>query len=152
MQPRIPISAALLSGLGCSLSLLALFAIGKTAGVGLLVAPFGASAALLFALPHSPLSHPGRVLGAYALALVLGFGVLYGVGPSLLAACLVTGVLVSAMLLLDVLHAPAAGLPILMVLQEVRLSFALAPVLVGLLLLLGFALVFRRLRHWLFRV
>jgi CBS-domain-containing membrane protein len=141
-----PLLHALLAGAGIALSLCLLHLASQLAGAPLLIAPFGASAALLFGLPDSPLSKPKRVLGGYAIAMLVGMPAIMLLGYNLYVAALATGVVVTLMLVLNLFHAPVAGLPILLVLQKVSWSFVLFPLLAGLLLLLSLAIGFRYLR------
>ena len=49
------------------------------AGMPLLMAPFGASCVLLFAVPNSPLSQPANVIGGHAVATLAGLALFAGV-------------------------------------------------------------------------
>lgn len=122
--------------------------------VPLLIAPFGASAALLFGLPDSPLSKPRRVLGGYAIASVLGLLTVMLFGYNMYVAAVATGVIVSLMLVFNLFHAPVAGLPILLVLQKADWAFVLFPLAagLGLLLLLGIGYRYLRSHHPLSKV
>uniref|UniRef100_UPI0014902F3E HPP family protein n=1 Tax=Acinetobacter nosocomialis TaxID=106654 RepID=UPI0014902F3E len=47
-------------------------ALGPAAGLPLLIAPMGASAVLLFAVPASPLAQPWSILGGNVIAALIG--------------------------------------------------------------------------------
>lgn len=80
-----------------------------------LIAPFGASAVLLFGHPSTPLAQPANVLGGYAVAALVGliFALLFP--GAWWAAAMGVGLAILVMLLLRVSHPPAGAVPILMV-------------------------------------
>ncbi|WP_298223076.1 HPP family protein [Acidocella sp.] len=60
-KSQLPLSLA--SGLGGGLTILLLAQLSKSICTVLLIAPFGASYVLLFAIPQSPLAQPKNVIG-----------------------------------------------------------------------------------------
>lgn len=78
-----------------------------------LVAPLGASAVLVFAVPASPLAQPWSVFGGNMLSAAIGllFGHLLGV--PWLAAALAVGVAIAAMTLARCLHPPGGACALL---------------------------------------
>lgn len=68
------------------------FVLGTTAGLPLLIAPMGASAVLLFALPASPLAQPWSILGGNMISAAVGITCAYWIAdPTLAAAVAVAG-------------------------------------------------------------
>ena len=115
----------------------------------LLMAPIGASAVLLFAVPASPLAQPWAILGGNFVSALLGVAVAQGVESPLLAAGSAVGIAIAAMSLLRCLHPPGGAVALTAVLggQEIAdlgFQFALAPVLVNSLILAGAAMLFNR--------
>lgn len=82
-----------------------------------LIAPFGASAVLLFGHPATPLAQPANVIGGYALSASVGLLLAVLFPGAWWAAALGVGVAILAMLLLRVSHPPAGAVPILMVIS-----------------------------------
>lgn len=116
----------------------------------LLVAPIGASAVLLFALPASPLSQPWPVIGGNFVAACVGLIVASTVANFWLAAGLSVGLAILAMSLLRCLHPPGGGTALLGVLggeavASAGLTFALWPVTLNATLLVAAAWAFHRL-------
>ena len=144
----------ILAGLGALLGLLATgmlahFLYGPLTDMPLIVAPFGASAVLLFAVPASPLAQPWPVLGGNILSALVGVTVArFGLDP-LLAASIAIGTAISAMALLRCLHPPGGAVALTAVLGGPAILssgylFALAPVGLGTLLLVVMAWLFHR--------
>ena len=114
-------------------------------GYELLVAPFGASAVLLFGAPNSPFAQPknlilGNLLGAVSAVIFVAF---FGTSP------FVSGFAVASAIALGqnfrCLHPPAGAVALLGVLSNAPPLFILIPVLSGSLLLLVIASVFHRI-------
>lgn len=114
------------------------------AGLPWLMAPLGASAVLVFALPASPLAQPWAVLGGNTAAALVGLACVRWVpGPlPLVAAAAVAGA-IATMLALRCLHPPGGAVALLTVVGGVHEpGFALDPVaLDSLLLVLAGALL-----------
>lgn len=106
-------------------------------GVILLMAPFGATAVLVFGLPDSPLAKPKNVIFGHLITTFIGlvFIQYFEVTPLMLG--LATGLGVSAMLMLKSTHPPAGANPLLIMLSGIQLgwSFLITPVLIGAILI-----------------
>lgn len=114
-----------------------------------MVAPIGASAVLLFAVPASPLARPWSVIAGNTLSALVGIGFVRIVPDANLAAGLAVGTAIGAMVLLRCLHPPGGATALLVALGGITDPlFALFPVLVDSTLLVTIALVLRRLRPW----
>lgn len=81
-----------------------------------LIAPLGASAVLLFAVPTSPLAQPWPVLGGNALSAIVGTAVAHAVPPGALGAGLAVAAAMLTMSLLRCLHPPGGAVALLAVL------------------------------------
>ncbi|HYE50119.1 MAG TPA: HPP family protein [Azospirillaceae bacterium] len=136
--------AILLAGLGAGAAVLLLASLADLAGTTLLMAPFGASCVLAFALPDSPLSQPRSIVGGHLVASAVGLAVagLLGVAPWTLA--LAVSLAVALMLATRTTHAPAGADPILVMLSGAGWEFLATPVLAGSLLLVAAAVLYHR--------
>ena len=138
--------AGLGAGFGLALAALVLFSITPGAvdllARPLLIAPFGASAFLVFAVPNSPLAQPwavevGNGLSAFAALLVLHTGL-----PALIAAPLAVSLAVLAMAAAQAMH-PLGGAVALFVALAAR-GFAASPVLAGSVALVASGILWNR--------
>ncbi|CAM3479374.1 HPP family protein [Polaromonas hydrogenivorans] len=104
-----------------------------------LIAPLGASAVLVFALPASPMAQPWAVVGGNTLSALTGIAGVHGVhllaSPEL-AAALAVATAISLMLALRCLHPPGGATALMMVLGGIKEpSFAAYPVMLNSILL-----------------
>lgn len=140
-----PWKSAILAGLGAMIAIAALAHANSASVVPLIIAPFGASCALVFGAPASPLARPRNVIGGH---LVAGF-------CGLVAAALITdpptamavgvGLAIAGMLLTETLHPPAGANPIVIVLGQAGWSFLLAPLLIGSIAIVLIGVLYHRL-------
>lgn len=122
----------LFSGVGAALAIAVLsYSNAILSDAVLLMAPFGATAVLVFGLPDSPLAQPKNVILGHLITAFIGvfFVQVVGVNPFTLA--LATGLGVSAMLLSKTTHPPAGANPILIMIAGQGWMFLLTPVFIG---------------------
>jgi CBS domain-containing membrane protein len=74
-----------------------------------LVAPIGASAVLLFAVPSSPLAQPWSIVGGNVVSVAIGALVAFAVPQPVVAAALAVAAAILAMSLLRCLHPPGGA-------------------------------------------
>ncbi len=125
-------------------------ALPQGAGLPILIAPMGASAVLLFAVPASPLAQPWSILGGNVLAATIGVSVALLVPDPLAAAALAGGGAIALMMSCRCLHPPSGAVALTAVLggpavRELGFRFVLWPVAANSLLLLAVALLFNNL-------
>lgn len=101
-----------------------------------LVAPFGASAVLLFAVPNSPLAQPWPAIVGNTVAAIVGVAVCLLVEDMVLRIPLSVGLALVATMLCRALHPPAGAVAMTAtmspnVIAELGFWFALAPIAVG---------------------
>ncbi|MGH8491521.1 MAG: HPP family protein [Moraxellaceae bacterium] len=111
------------------------------------IAPMGASAVLLFAVPASPLAQPWSIIGGNLLAAFIGVSCSVLIEDRGLAAGFAVGLSIAAMFALRCLHPPSGAVALTAVLggpsvQALGYSFVFWPVLLDSLLLLSVALIF----------
>ncbi len=85
------------------------FAFGQNPHLPLLVAPVGASAVLLFAVPASPLAQPWPIIGGNVISAVVGILVGWLVHDQMLASGLAVALAIAAMSLARCLHPPGGA-------------------------------------------
>lgn len=101
-----------------------------------LVAPLGASAVLVFAVPSSPLAQPWAVLGGNTISALVGIACVRWIGDPALAGAAAVALAIAAMFALRCLHPPGGATALLVVLvHAASFRFALFPVFVNSLLL-----------------
>ena len=121
---------SVIAGLGASLAIgLLSFMEANLGDVALLMAPFGATAVLVFGVPDSPLAQPKNVILGHLITAFIGVVFYTYFAPFTLA--LDTGLGVSAMLLSKTTHPPAGANPILIMLSGQSWGFLITPVLIG---------------------
>ena len=82
--------------------------LGLTGGAGL-VASMGASAVLLFAVPHGPLSQPWALVGGHLVSAVIGVACARLDTPPFVAAALAVALAICAMYYLRCIHPPGGA-------------------------------------------
>jgi CBS domain-containing membrane protein len=120
------------------------------ADLPLIVAPMGASAVLIFAVPASPLAQPWPVVGGNTISALVGVAVFQYVADPMLAAGLAVGLAILLMSLCRCLHPPggAAALTAVIGSQGIHAAgyaFAFAPVALNSIALVALAMFFHRM-------
>lgn len=131
-------------------ALLTGYAFGTDTLLPQMIAPMGACAVLLFALPASPLAQPWSVLGGNLIAALVGITCAHWIDNPAGAAALAVALSLCMMLSLRCLHPPAGAIALTAVLggpaiQSMGYAFALVPVVMNSVALLGTAILFHRL-------
>lgn len=140
-SPRL----ALIAGLGATLCITALALLSQHNPNALwLMAPFGATMVIMFALPSSPLAHPRNIIGGHLLTSIVGLCILHSVGVSPLTLGLGVGMALMLMMLTHTTHPPAGANPLLIMLTGQHWDFLLTPVLSGSLLIVLFGTLYHR--------
>ncbi|KAF3999895.1 HPP family protein [Glaciimonas immobilis] len=121
--------------------------LGHSVGALWLIAPMGASAVLLFAVPASPLAQPWSIVGGNLCAGLIGVTCAKLIGEPVLAAGLAAGLAIGAMFWLRCLHPPSGAVALTAVLggpaiHQLGYHFLLVPVGLNTFLLLLTAILF----------
>lgn len=140
----LPWRAAGFAGLGGMITIALLAEAGTVSNLPLLIAPFGASCALVFGAPASPLAQPRNVIGGHLISTALGLLAAVLIGVPSLAMAVGVGLAIAGMLLTDTLHPPAGADPIVVVLAHATWSFLLTPVLAGVLSIVLMGVIYHR--------
>ncbi|SMP62962.1 HPP family protein [Noviherbaspirillum suwonense] len=123
------------------------FFLPDTRNAVMLIAPMGASAVLLFAVPASPLAQPWSILGGNLIASLVGVTCGKLIGDPMLAAAIAGAVAIGAMFMLRCLHPPSGAVALTAVLggpaiHAMGYGFVATPVMLNSLLLLAAALFY----------
>ena len=111
-----------------------------------LVAPLGASAVLVFAVPASPLAQPWSVVGGNTLSALVGLACVHLIPDPAWAGALAVGGAIALMFALRCLHPPGGATALFVVLAQLgSLRFALFPMLVNSVLLVAAGMVYNPL-------
>lgn len=120
-----------------------------------LIAPFGASAVLLFAVPNSPLAQPWSAIVGNTVAATVGVAVCLAIPDPVLRVALAVGLAISAMGLVRAMHPPGGAIAMTAALSpaeihELGFGFVLAPVALGTAALVLVAIAYARAtgRHY----
>jgi CBS-domain-containing membrane protein len=113
----------------------------------LIMAPFGATAALAFGLPESPLAQPRNVVGGHTVSTAVGLAIVALGAGGTIAIAIGAAAALAAMLATGTLHAPAGATALLVITQDPGPIFLLTPVLLGSIALVAVAVVFNNLPH-----
>lgn len=122
-------------------------------GTALMVGSMGASAVLLFAVPHGSLSRPWPLLGGHLLSAAVGVTCAKWLADPLLAAPLAVALSIALMYYLRCLHPPGGATALVAVvggppIQALGYGFLLEPILVNVLVLLATAVLFNYPFPW----
>ena len=154
-----PVSHAerLASGVGGFISILSIMTISAWLLDGatymLIVASMGASAVLLFAVPHGPLSQPWPVFGGHILSAFIGVVCAWYIPNEFLAASLAVGIAIAVMYYLRCIHPPGGATALAAVVggdnvHNLGFEYILTPVLLNVVTILVVAIVFNSLFKW----
>jgi CBS-domain-containing membrane protein len=140
------LTTSIQGGVGAMLGI-ALLSFGQSIDTDLLLlmAPFGATAVLLFAAPQSPFSKPINVIGGHLLTALVGLLFVHYIDLGLWTIPIATGLSISLMVLTNTLHPPAGANPILIIQSQQTWFFLIDPVLLGALGLVLISGPFRKL-------
>ena len=125
------------------------WAAGTTDHLPLLVAPLGASAVLLFAVPASPLAQPWSIIGGNTLSALTGIAIAHLIPDKAIAAGLAVACAIAVMSIMRCLHPPGGAASLLGVLggpaaASWSFSFAFMPVALNSVLLVVLGYLFHR--------
>ncbi|MGV8988247.1 MAG: HPP family protein [Cypionkella sp.] len=156
-HPREALRAAVGGMLGLLFAQFILWGIGHLSGASLagllahplLIAPFGASAVLIYAVPSSPLAQPWSVVAGNTVSGLCAIAALHLGLPPMVALCLAVLLALVAMAFARALHPPGGAVAVATVLastpdQIPGLSYLLITVLLGSLLLVIFGVAYNR--------
>lgn len=144
------ITMAIWGGIGAFIAISILVVFNQlTSEAVWLMAPFGATAVLVFGVPSSPLAQPKNVIFGHVITAVVGLlFVTLGMNELWMMA-LATGIGVFLMLLTNTTHPPAGANPLLIMMTQQGWPFLFFPVLAGAvtIVIVGYYFNYFRTKH-----
>ena len=124
----------------------------QSAGI-LVIASMGASAVLLFAVPHGALSQPWAVVGGHIISAFIGITCFKLFGNTFVIAGLAVGLAIGAMYYMHCIHPPggATALTVVMggtTIHELGYQYLLVPVAINVVVILFVSVVFNAFFTW----
>ncbi|MFL9918219.1 HPP family protein [Paraburkholderia fungorum] len=121
--------------------------LGPAANIPLLVAPMGASAVLLFAVPASPLAQPWSIIGGNIVSATVGVACASRIADPVGAAALAVALAICAMFALRCVHPPSGAVALTAVLggpavHALGYRFVAEPIAIQSLMLLCAAVIY----------
>lgn len=147
----------LVSALGGFIAIFCILTISRWSvgadGAALIVASMGASAVLLFAVPHGLLSQPWPVFGGHLLSAVVGVSCAKFIPNEVLAASIAVGAAIGVMYYARCTHPPGGATALSAVVggqtvHELGYQFVLTPILLNVLIILAIGFSFNFLFPW----
>ncbi len=132
--------------------LVSIYAVGEQ-GAAMIVASMGASAVLLFAVPHGALAQPWNVFGGHLVSAIVGVSCARYIPDITIAAAASVGLAIGAMHYLRCIHPPGGATALTAVLGgpavlALGYGYVLMPVLINTLVILLIAIMFNALFQW----
>ena len=140
----------LLAAAGGLLGILAMAWVSRrvvgSADAAFVVASMGASAVLLFAVPHGPLSQPWPVFGGHMLSALVGVGCAHLIADPLIASAVAVSLAILLMQYMRCIHPPGGATAMTAVMggegiEALGFMYLLTPVLLNVLIILVMAVL-----------
>ena len=114
--------------------------------IGLFLAgSFGSSMVLLFGFPESPFAQPRNVFFGHLVTAMVGVIFVNLIPlPIYISIALAVGVGIFLMILLNVVHPPAGGNPIIVIIGSVSFDYLILPIMSGCLIIILLAILINR--------
>ncbi|MDW7675209.1 MAG: HPP family protein [Bacillota bacterium] len=97
----------------------------------LMVASFGASAVLIYAIPKSPLAQPKNVIGGQMLSAIISCIIAKILGVTWISIGVAVAMSIGLMMLTNTLHPPGGATAIIAVWTQQEIGFVINPILLG---------------------
>ena len=148
LVPRLLACLGAALGIGLTIVVCAQFALSAS-DLPIIVAPVGASAVLVFAVPASPLAQPWPVVGGNILSTLVGVAIAKAIPDMALAAGLAVGGAIFVMSVFRCLHPPGGAAALTAVIggpaiHAAGFTFAFAPVAINSIALVSLGMFFHR--------
>lgn len=145
LPPKADKLSLLRSLIGGTLGILILEVLTQFTTLKFIMAPFGATCVLLFAVSNSPLSQPRNVIFGHLISAFVGLCFLKFLGASTITIALAVGIAILLMQFTKCIHPPAGANPLVVLLggtqNQVGWDFLIFPVLIGSICLVLTALI-----------
>lgn len=156
-QHHVGHTEKIISGLGAFISIFIILSTSTyflpNTSAYLVVASMGASAVLLFAVPHGTLSQPWVVLCGHLISAIIGVSCAIFIPDIFFAASLAVGLAVTIMYYCKCIHPPGGATALTAVIggdvvHDLGYQFILTPVLVNVIAILFVAITFNAFFKW----
>lgn len=144
---RANMADACTAGIGGFFSIGTLLLLTQLTNTPWLMASLGASCVLVFGAWNAPFSQPKNVIGGHLLSGIIGISFFSLFGSHPLAISVAVGLTVFAMMLTKTVHPPAGGNPIIIMLGSYSWSYLFAPILIGSIIIVLYAVVLNNIRQ-----
>jgi len=137
---------ALLAGFFSTLTIGLLTVLTYKSALGLfLAASFGSSMVLLFGFPESPFAQPRNVFFGHFVTTLVGVIFVNLIPlPIYINIALAVGIGIFFMILLNVVHPPAGGNPVMVIIGSVSYDYLIFPIISGCFIIILLAIIVNR--------
>ena len=137
---------ALLAGLFSSFTIGVLTVLTYKSTLGLFLAgSFGSSMVLLFGFPESPFAQPRNVFFGHFVTTLVGVIFVNLIPlPIYINIALAVGIGIFFMILLNVVHPPAGGNPVMVIIGSVSYEYLIFPIISGCFIIILLAIIVNR--------
>ena len=134
---------AVIAGFFSSVTIGVLTVLTYKTTLGLFIAAsFGSSMVLLFGFPESPFAQPKNVFFGHLITALVGvFFVNFIPLPIYISIAGAVGIGIFLMIILDVVHPPAGGNPIMVIIGSASFEYLINPIIFGCILILLIAII-----------
>jgi len=145
--------ASLGGAIGISLIAVISYQFTGASGAALIVPSMGASAVLVFAIPHGKLSQPWPLIGGSVVSAIIGVSCFKLISDPFLAAGLAVGISIGVMHLLGCIHPPGGATALVAVIggpaiTDLGYAYVWAPILLNVMIIFVIAISFNSLFPW----
>ncbi len=137
---------ALLAGIFSAFTIGILTVLTYKSALGLFLAgSFGSSMVLLFGFPESPFAQPKNVFFGHLVTALVGVTFVAMIPlPMYINIALAVGVGIFLMILLNVVHPPAGGNPIMVIIGSVSYDYLISPIIFGCIIIISLAILINK--------
>ena len=137
---------ALLAGLFSAFTIGVLTLLTYKSTLGLFLAgSFGSSMVLLFGFPESPFAQPKNVFFGHLVTALVGVIFVSLVPlPLYINIPLAVGFGIFFMILLEIVHPPAGGNPIMVIIGSVSYDYLISPIIFGCIIIISLAIIINK--------
>ena len=137
---------ALLAGIFSAFTIGVLTILTYKSSLGLFLAgSFGSSMVLLFGFPESPFAQPKNVFFGHLVTAMVGvIFVTFIPLPMFINIALAVGVGIFFMILFNIVHPPAGGNPIMVIIGSVSYDYLLSPIIFGCIIIITLAILINK--------
>ena len=137
---------ALLAGIFSTFTIGVLTVLTYKTALGLFIAgSFGSSMVLLFGFPESPFAQPKNVFFGHLITSLVGVVFVFIIPlPMYINIALAVGVGIFLMILLNVVHPPAGGNPIMVIIGSASYDYLISPIIFGCIIIILLAILINK--------